>query len=644
MEERSLLKVYDVESKKTLTLVPRGITFSFQDGDMPFYWSSDGKYIAFQTENGLQGRVDVDLVKTDGSEKAKNVTLGAYLNWQPHWGASGKMVYYMANKEGGGGGQRDVYALFFDQSAFKVYVRPAEDPLLRAEKKRLDSLAYPVGGNTFTDKSFIPNTLHPEDQTVKLTSFSSQLGDFVLSPDEQKLYTISTVGETSGIWVFNQQTHESSVLTKLENGDGKLAVSNDGKWLYLLSGGKLAKINTADGQNSPIRIDGNQFLNKSDQRKYILEHVYHLLTKKFYDPKLRGVDWTYYYNNYSRFLPHINNNYDFEPLLSEMLGELNSSHSGAGFRPANNGGDQTGALGLLYDLGSTNPGLKVMAVLPGGPFDLSATKLTQGDIIDEIDGNRIGNEVEWSKYLNLKVGKSTLVEFHDPVSKKHYEEIVKPVSLAEEKGSLLYKRWVREMEHITDSLSNGTIAYVHIPEMDDESLRATYEAAVGRGAGKKAVIFDTRYNTGGNIHEALMRMITGSNSVLYSRPQGTWLINEGTSDGLNKPSCLIVSEGNYSDGYNFPYVYQLNKAGKLIGTSVAGTGTGVLYEPQVDRSLFIGVPQIGLSLDGADKPLLENHQIDPDVFVRNDYEQLLRGRDQQLEAAIAVLMAQTRKQ
>lgn len=644
MEERSLLKVYDVASKETLTLVPAGATFSFKDGDMPFCWSSDGKYIAFQTENGLQGRVDVDLVKTDGTEKAKNVTLGAYLNWQPHWGSSGRMIYYMANKEGSGGGQRDVYALFFDHTAFKHYVKSAEDPLLQAEKKRLDSLTRPAKEKADANRNIIPNTLHPEDETVKLTSFSSQLGGFVLSPDEQKLYTISTVGENSGIWVFNQQTHESSVLSKLENGGGELEISNDGKFLYLLSGGKLTKINTADGQNSPIRIDGNAFLNKSDQRKYILEHVYHLLAKKFYDPKLRGIDWAYYYSNYSRFLPHINNNYDFELLLSEMLGELNSSHSGAGFRPSNNGGDQTGALGLLYDLGSTEPGLKVMAVLPGGPFDLSDNRLKSGDFIDEIDGNQIANDVEWSRFLNLKVGKSVLVAFHDPVSKKHYEEIVKPVSLAEEKGSLLYRRWVREMEHITDSLSHGTIAYVHIPEMNDESLRATYEAAIGRGSAKKAVIFDTRYNTGGNIHESLMRMITGSNSVLYSRPQGTWLINEGTSDGLNKPSCVIVSEGNYSDGYNFPYVYQLNRAGKLIGTSVAGTGTGVFYEPQVDRSLFIGIPQIGLSLDGADKPLLENHQINPDVFVRNEYSQVLNGRDQQLEAAIAVLMDQIKKQ
>jgi predicted Zn-dependent peptidase len=32
-----------------------------------------------------------------------------------------------------------------------------------------------------------------------------------------------------------------------------------------------------------------------------------------------------YKDTYAKFLPHINNNYDFQELLSEILGELNAS-------------------------------------------------------------------------------------------------------------------------------------------------------------------------------------------------------------------------------------------------------------------------------------------------------------------------------
>ena len=213
----------------------------------------------------------------------------------------------------------------------------------------------------------------------------------------------------------------------------------------------------------------------------------------------------------------------------------------------------------------------------------------------------------------------------------------------EETETLLYKRWVKQMEYITDSLSHGTIAYVHIPEMDNASLRATYEAAVGRGTGKKAVVIDTRYNTGGNIHEELMAFLTASNSALFDRPQGFRLADEGTTGSLSKPTCVIISEGNYSDGFNFPFLYQLHKTGKLIGMPVAGTGTGVWYETQVDKTLYFGLPGVGLSLPGENQPLLENHQINPDILINNDYQQLLLGHDQQLEAAIRELMNEVKK-
>jgi hypothetical protein len=35
---------------------------------------------------------------------------------------------------------------------------------------------------------------------------------------------------------------------------------------------------------------------------------------------------------------------------------------------------------------------------------------------------------------------------------------------------------------------------------------------------------------------------------------------------------------------------------------------------------------------------LENHQTEPDIKVMNEYEVMSKGRDQQLEAAVAALM------
>jgi tricorn protease len=45
--------------------------------------------------------------------------------------------------------------------------------------------------------------------------------------------------------------------------------------------------------------------------------------------------------------------------------------------------------------------------------------------------------------------------------------------------------------------------------MDDESMRTVFEEALGRDIGKDAIIVDTRFNGGGNIHEQLSDFLNG---------------------------------------------------------------------------------------------------------------------------------------
>jgi hypothetical protein len=90
---------------------------------------------------------------------------------------------------------------------------------------------------------------------------------------------------------------------------------------------------------------------------------------------MQGVDWDFYHTQYTKFLPHINNNYDFQELLSEFLGELNASHTGGRYAPQAQNGDATASLGLLYDETYDGDGVKVMEVLDGGPFMNAKTKI-----------------------------------------------------------------------------------------------------------------------------------------------------------------------------------------------------------------------------------------------------------------------------
>ena len=104
-------------------------------------------------------------------------------------------------------------------------------------------------------------------------------------------------------------------------------------------------------------------------------------------------------------LPHINNNYDFQELLSEMLGELNASHTGGRYAPPLVNTDTTASLGLLYDETFDGPGVKVMEVIEGGPFSNAKTKIAKGVVIEKIDGETIAEDMDWNKLLNRKAVK-----------------------------------------------------------------------------------------------------------------------------------------------------------------------------------------------------------------------------------------------
>ena len=74
----------------------------------------------------------------------------------------------------------------------------------------------------------------------------------------------------------------------------------------------------------------------------------------------------------------------------------------------------------------------------------------------------------------------------------------------------------------------------------------------------------------------------------------------------------------------------------LVGMPVPGTCTFAGWEMLGDTGIRWGVPPLGVKAVGVG--YLENHQTEPDIKVMNTYEAVSRGKDEQLEAAVAELM------
>ncbi len=631
-------------------MIPKGVNFSYSDGDQYFTWSPDSKWLLAQSNEGTFVRSEVDLVKADGSGKRVNLTQSGFDDRKPKWGMKGKMMAWISNSEGmknlARGSQGDVYALFFSQKAFDKFILSKQDyDLLKEEQKKnkADEKKENSGEKKAKQKTepLQLNLKNRDSRTKRLTINSSILSDFILSKDGEKLYYLAKYEKGFDLWETEPRTHKTKVLARLNSkSGGRLAIDKSGKNIFVLAGGRISKVSVANGKVSPLAIRANMEWDPAAERAYIFEHAWRQVKNKLFDPNLQGVNWKYYHDYYKQFLPFINNNYDFADLLSEMLGELNVSHTGARYYPNRKDADQTASLGMIYNAKKGGEGLVVEDIITGGPMDNAQTRVKSGDVLEKINGVQITNGFDWARLLNHQAGKFTRLTFKDPATKKSWDEVIKPISAGKER-QLMYKRWVRMEQKMVDSLSHGQIGYVHVRAMNEQSYRTVFGKVLGKDFDKKALIVDTRFNGGGWLHDHLVTFLDGKLYLKFA-PQGRILPGGESMNKWDKPSCVLMSQSNYSDAFIFPYVYKELKIGKLIGMPVPGTGTAVWWERQIDPTLVFGIPMVA-TMGVGENHFTENHQLEPDIKVPNPYNKVLNGRDPQLEAGVKEMLKETAK-
>jgi Tol biopolymer transport system component/C-terminal processing protease CtpA/Prc len=642
LEDRNTVRVYNLDNKSSRTILPAGMNFSYADGDQYYKWSLDSKWLAIRSGKGRYGSSEVVMYKVDGSDKTGvDLTQSGFQDGGQLFALEGKALVWATDKYGKrplayqGARETDVSIMFFDQDSYDKFRLSKEEYALLKEKDdniKKDS-AWKVN-NSIANKQWLPDFKNIDDRKIRLTQNSMVIGSFALSADGSKLWYTATTEKNTDLWELNTRTRETKIITRVSNGAGFIS-STDGKSLYLSSAQGFAKLETETGKIAPISIRGEMVLNPAGERAYIFEHAWRQVKKKFYDPNLHGVNWEMYKMAYIKMLPHINNNYDFQELLSEMLGELNASHTGGRFSPQNPTGDQTASLGMFYDEFSGGDGLKITEVITNGPTDLANSKIKAGMIIEKIDGEAITATKDWNQLLNRKAGSNVLLSVLDQTGNTRFEEVVKPINGSAEQA-LLYNRWVNTMRKMVEELSGGKVGYVHVQGMNDASYRTVYEEVLGRNAEKDALIVDTRFNGGGWLHEDLSNFLNGKNYISFKpygfsatggEPQGKWY----------KPSCVLMSESNYSDAHTFPYAYRAKEIGKLIGMPVPGTSTSVWWETQIDPTMVFGIPMIG-NYGVKEQRALENFQLEPDIKVTLPYKAFINGKDTQIEAAVKEML------
>ena len=658
LEERTTLKVVNLKSKQSRLILSGLRNYSYQDGDQWYQWSPDGKWLEVDMLEKDRWMGEIGIVSAKGGEEPVNITNSGYSDSGGTWAMDGNAIIWVSARNGmrshgSWGSQLDVYAAFLNQDTYDKFSLSKQDYELLKEQQEQDKKnndkkdkkdkdeKKAKKSKTATSEKDQKTAVKPidiafnqiEDHTKRLTVNSSDLAGAQLTKEGTKLYYLSQFEKGYDLWVTDFKENETKILMKLGAKHAYFVLDKEQKNAFVLADGKIKKIELESKKVTPVAFNAEMTIDANSERKYLFEHIWRQVLKKFYVADLHGVDWAFYKKEYAIKLNDINNNFDFAELTGEMLGELNASHTGTRYRPHSTIHNSTASLGIFPDNHYSGTGIKIAEILPKSPLVKANSKVEVGDVIEKIDGQEISSKHNYYPLLTNKEGDRVLLSIYSPKTNKRWDQVIRPVSQGQ-MADLKYHRWVQGRKDLTEKLSHGRIGYVHVKGMNDESFRTVYSELLGKLVNKEAVIVDTRFNGGGWLHDDLATLLSGKRYMDFV-PRGQKIGSEPLFKWY-RPSIVVMGEGNYSDAHMFPYTYKALNIGPLVGMPVPGTGTAVWWEALHTGDLIFGIPQVGMI--GLDAKYLENHQLNPDYMIDNDPESVANGEDKQIEKSVQVLL------
>lgn len=683
LRDRQELCVMDAKSKSITTVMPGKFQYSYTDGDQSFSWSPNSKYLLSEYIGvGGWNLNDIVLVSADGKGKITNLTNSGYSEEKPRWVLGGKAFIFQSDRagmrsHGSWGAEHDLYITFLNDEAYERFNMNKEErerfddaEKERKDKEKKDKEEADKKEKEKKEKADKKRAKMTEEQkkkadekeekakkereekqakedsikaanpdmnlqdlelrTVRLTFNNGSIGDAVINKDGTKLYYVANnYPNGSALWERDLEKGSTSIKA---NGVAftSFDLADNGKTAYYAQGGRIKKLEIDGGKISDVDFECFHNDYPAGWREQTFEHIWHQTHEKLYDPNMNGADWKMLHSRYARFLPHLGNTRDFAELCSELLGELNVSHTGCRYRPGGGTGNTltTAGFGAFLDDDYKGDGLRILELLPGTPLTRQKG-VGPGSIITHIDGQKIEAGKDYYPLLGGKAGRYTRLTIKSAKGEsKDYT-----VRLSNSYGDALYRRWVERNEQLVDSLSKGKLAYVHIEKMNTASFHEFYRKLLSeKNRSRDAVIVDIRHNGGGWLHNDICQLLSGTAVAQYT-PRGQY-IGDDPYNRWTKPSCMLVCEDNYSNAHGTPWLYKELGIGPVIGAPVPGTMTAVWWET-IDDIVF-GIPEVGMKDRKGN--YLENQQLEPDVLLISQPGDLLYGRDLQLERAVELML------
>jgi len=627
---RDEVRLMDLKTMQGKTIVKDEI-WAFQSSDPGF--SPNDEYVLFTAKRNFEEDIFVYNIREN---KTTDITNTAVSESEPIWSGDGRYIYFSSDRV------KPSYPFGTDNSkVYRLSLEKIDEPfrldkyseLFKEEKKDTTKKA----ANADSSKPILIDLDLIMDRLEQISpSFGQQSLQALYQKGEKTtvLYASNHSEGKAALWKtviepFEQNKTEKITGTDNSSGFDIREVSDK---LYILFKGTINKLNLEGNKVEPIATGYTFRRNLSEEFNQMFYEAWAQMEEGYYDDQFHGLDWKKTRDYYKQFLPYLNTRADLRILLNDMLGELNSSHQGFGTF----GSDETISLqnqtmetGIIFE---NNDPYKVKYIVRRSAADRKSIEIKPGDILVKVNDEEVDRNKDRNYYFTTPSRDNEMrLTFNRGGQLVNIK--IHPQSTL---FNNLYDEWADNNQKRVDEKSKGRIAYGFMKNMGQGELEQFMIDMTKELNKKDALIFDLRYNTGGNVHDPVLRFLSQRSYLQWKYREGSLTKQSNFAPG-DKPIVLLINEQSLSDAEMTSAGFKALKLGKIIGNEtyhwiIFTSGIGL-----VDGS-SVRMPAWGCyTLDGKD---LEKTGVQPDILVINSFDDKLNGKDPQLDKAIEEILKQ----
>jgi tricorn protease len=656
IDQAMKIRVYDFDKRRTQD-VDRGL-YMYEDELTGFTpsWSPDSRWLAYRKD--ISNRNGAIALFDTQSGKSTQITSGYYNDGVPSFDPDGKYLFFLTNRSFKPE-YSDVDGTFIYPNTTNLAAATLNDDVLSPMSPRNDSTL--VNGDKKEeekdeksdkkkDKDKKKET--PKETKITLEGFESRV--VVLPPKPGNIGRIQAV---SGKVVFQRRPNTGSSDEKqpvlfydLTEREEKTIV-DDADFFQVSADGKKVVIGKED-EYYVVDVDKEQKLEKKmpstelvmtvDPRaewKQIFNDVWRFERDYFYDPNMHGVEWPAMRTLYGKLLDDAVTRWDVNFVIGELISELNSSHTYRGGGDTEHGKDVAfGYLGVDWEL--ANGAYRIKKIVRGAPWDaevrspldMSGIDVGEGDYVLAVNGEPLDvAKAPWAAFAGLAKKPVVLTVNSKPSMDGAHDVLVETL---DDETRLRHLAWIEANRKRVSDATDGKIGYIYVPStgLDGQSELVRQFAAQFN---KEGLIIDERFNSGGQIPDRFVELLNRKPLAFWAVRDGEvwqwpWMANFG-------PKVMLINGWSGSGGDAFPDFFRKAGAGPLVGTRTWGGLIGLSGSPSLIDGGGVTVPTFRM-YDPDGKWFREGHGVDPDIEVKEDYAQLAKGVDAQLERGITEVM------